>query len=579
MDTALIAKHCLARESKLFAAFERRRQLLLDVAREIYPVGIAGLTRGVEEIADGYVYDEDHRLLTTAPMECLRQGAAGFHGNLTSPATRWFRFSLPSFMVKGGRPDHRQRLTLDNLTEAVEHTFERSNAYSQLHKAYEHLLAFGFACMLVSADAERVARVETLRVGTYALDIGEDGFVDTCVRRFAWTAAQIVRQFGRASCPQYILDAVDDPSKRFEVCNLVEPNACGDDRANDRVAQEIGMDESTVYRSIYFLKNAAGQVADGILKVVGFSIRPIVAPRMEYELGDVYGRGRGIDALDNCRGCQSFKFDELNIVGNQSQPAMLADAELKDEGLKMYRGAVNYTRFGEQRASMAVPVLPNPPSPDGARQERSDSLQEIARLFYNDAFSVIDAIKRGDTGRMTATEVEAHVREAMQRLAPVATIFDGELLDPLVAIMAKYTLPHMPSPLTEEDARMLADVKVEYVSAIHLAQKQTALSAIQQVLEMAGAISKMGKPDVLHRVDGDKSLVRIATLVGFPEDCLASDEEYKDAVQADREAAARQAQAEESAQAAAAAKAIGDIPLDEGHAGSQLAAAMQQGMM
>ena len=69
MDTALVAKHCLARESKLFAAFERRRQLLLDVAREIYPVGIAGLTRGVEEIADGYVYDEDHRLLTPAPME------------------------------------------------------------------------------------------------------------------------------------------------------------------------------------------------------------------------------------------------------------------------------------------------------------------------------------------------------------------------------------------------------------------------------------------------------------------------------------------------------------------------------
>ena len=96
---------------------------------------------------------------------------------------------------------------------------------------------------------------------------------------------------------------------------------------------------------------------------------------------------------------------------------------------------------------------------------------------------------------------------------------------------------------------------------------------------MAGGIANTGAPSVLHRVEWDKALVRIATLVGYPEDCLASDEAYEAAVRADREAAARQARADEAAQAAAAAKDIGDIPIDEGHAGSQVAAAMQQGML
>ena len=71
MDWALIAKHCRHVEGKLFDAFEKRKQLLLDVAREFYPAAIPGLSKGVEEMADGYVHDDDHRMLTTSPMDSM----------------------------------------------------------------------------------------------------------------------------------------------------------------------------------------------------------------------------------------------------------------------------------------------------------------------------------------------------------------------------------------------------------------------------------------------------------------------------------------------------------------------------
>ena len=401
----------------------------------------------------------------------------------------------------------------------------------------------------------------TVGIG-FAVKYGEDGQVDTCVRRFAWTAAQIIRNFGRELVPQYILDAENNPTARFEVCNLIEPNATGDAKVNDEIARELDMSDETVYRSLFWLKNGKGHANEGFLRAVGFSIKPIVAPRMECEDGDVYGLGPGIDALDLARGCQSFKFDEL-----------------KEEGLRLYRGAVNYARFGEQRAAPVQPVFPNPPGPEGAREERADATQEIARLFFNDAFSVIDAVRRGETGRMTATEVEAHVREAMQRLAPVATLFDTELLDPLVSIMAKYTVAAMPQPLTPEQADQLASVDVEYVSAIHLAQKQSVIVGIQQIFDTAAGMAKGGAPGALHRVDADKMLVRLAELIGCPEACLKSDEEVAAAKEAERQAAAEQERLAKAQVAADAAKNIGSIPLDEDHAGSELAAAMAQGGM
>ena len=577
MDFQLIAKHCREIESKLFTAFDKRKQLLLDVARELYPAAIPGLLCGADEMADGYKHDDDHRMLTTSPMDCMKRGAAGFHGNLTSPATPWFRFKLPDFMLENGETTHDQRRLLDNMTEATRWTFSRSNAYPMLHRLYKQLLTFGFGVMLVVGDKKRIARCTTLRIGTYALGVGDDGQVDRLVRRFAWTAGQIIGNFGRDNCPQYILDAEKDPVARFEIVNLIEPNGVCDERKGDPIACELDMSDDAVYRSLFWLKAGTGHKNDGFLRAIGYSLKPFVAPRMECEDGDVYGLGPGIDALDLCRGCQSFKYDELNIVGRQSEPAVVADETFKDEGLRLYRGAINYGRFGEQRGTPVAPVFPNPPQPDEARQERMDAQIEISKLFFNDAFSVIDAVRRGETGKMTATEVEAHVREAMQRLAPVATLFDTELLDPLVSIMAKYTVTALPEPLTPEQGRQLATIDVEYVSAIHLAQKQSAVAAIQQVFDAAALMTDKGRPEALHRINADKMLLKLAELTGCPESCLTDDDKVSSKVQADKAAAAKQAQIIEAEAGAKTAKDLGGIPLDEQHAGSAIADAMAQG--
>ena len=569
---SVIRKHCAGVAKRLFDDFDsKRKSICLDVAREFYPLGVAGLTKGVEELSDESPYDEDHRILTTTPIDCLRKGAAGFHGNLTSPARRWFRLRMPSFGRAFQKGNQEQDASLDRLTEAVEWAMSRGNVYSSLYKLYEHVLCFGFGCMLITGDAERIVRARTLRIGTYAMEVGEDGQIIRVVRRFSWTADQIVRHFGDYGCNDDIKSCAKDgdSKKRWTVYNLVEPNSVGDFKAYDKVAQELNLDDTMVYRSVYWLERGNDDFPQsGVLEISGFTIKPIIAPRLDYELGDSYGRGRGIDGLDLARGVQSFEFDILKISGNRAQPAVVASTEFKNEGLKLGRGAVNYARFGESRQALVFPALANQPDGNDTRLSLQEAKQELADLFFNTAFATIDALKN-QTGVKTATEIDALVRENMERLNPVVTNMDKELLDPLVSVVTKYTLQAGICPLTPQDVDQMGIVNIEYVSQIHVAAKQSQLGAIQTWVTFLAQLAPV-KPEILDKVSADGLADKMAELLGVSADCRSSDDEV-DIVRAAR---AQAAQAEESRQTmetlGKVAGTAGSMPMDDAHFGGRL---------
>ena len=572
MDYALVRKHCAKVAKQLFDDFDRRKSILLDVAREFYPLGVPGLVRQVDNLKDAGLYDEDHRLLTTFPVMCLQKGASGFHGNLTSPARRWFRFQLPSFAMKDGKTTHAQRQSLSNLTKAVEWTFSRSGIYKTLRKAYEHLLAFGFACIILKPDKKRIVQGEILRVGTYALGTDERGQVDRVVRRLPYTASQLLAVFGKEALTPQILEAAQKGihNRVYTVLNLIEPNATTkEDKAYDPVAQTIGLDDDQVYRSIYILEGANdNQPRCGVLMVSGFHIRPIVAPRLDAEAGDTYGMSPGIQGLDAARGAQTFKFDLLRASGNRVQPAVIASAEFKDEGLKLGRGQINYTRFGEQKGGMVAPIFPNPPDSSGTREDFEEAKKELADLFFNSAFAVIDALKN-NPGVKTATEVDALIRENMEQLGPVVSNLDVELLDPLVEIMADYTIKANIAPLSEDDLKLMENIQVEYVSQIHLAQKQTAIGAAGALLEFMGKVAQ-ANPEALDKLDADHAIDEYAEMIGAPEEFIAADDKIKTV--RDQRAKAAEAQQRFTAMQAMgkAGRDLGSIPTDEDHVGGRI---------
>ena len=373
-DYPLIAKHCPKVGHRLFKGLAGLRKDMLAVSEEFYPLGAAGWAKSVESLADRSYHDDEHRVLTTVPIMTARKASAGMLQNLTSKGQPWYYLSVPKAFQNG--LSREQKLALEKVTEGSRYLMARSNTYSASYRLFKHYLVYGFGCMLVTAADEESGNIidaYTLRPGTYALGIGRNGRVDSVARKFAWTPMEVLEEFGVRNTPKWIRDAAKSGSEqRITVWNLIEPNHTGPLAKFDPVAKACELSRSCVYRSVFWVEGGSKDPSEdgrcGILAVEGFDINPIIAPRLNCELGDVYGRGLGLDGLDLARGLQSFRFDIFKGSGDMVQPALLVSADLKDEGLKLGRGEVNYIRFGEQKQNLVTPVLSNPPNLQATRE-------------------------------------------------------------------------------------------------------------------------------------------------------------------------------------------------------------------
>ena len=553
--------------TRLFDHFDKtRRSVLTDVCHEFYPLGVPGLVRSCDDVSDGDVQDDDHRLLTTRPLTRVRNGACGFKSHLTPNAGGWFRFRPAGGAAPGDE-------SLDRLAAAVERMFDRSHAYDSLYKLYEHLLVAGFGCLLVTRHKTDGVRVRTLRLGTYALGVDDEGEVCRMARKFQWDAEKIISAFGRDTAPDAVRKAAErgDSETKWTVWNLVEPNAVGDMRRYDETARYLGLDDTIVFRSVYWLDGAKDDDPNGgVLSASGFTVKPIIAPRLDRELGDVYGRGRGVDALCAARGAQSFQYDILNLSGIKGKPPLVVASDFKDEGFRAGRGQINYARFGEQSHALAYPVFPQPPDTEDIRVDRQDALSEISELFFNSAFATIDALKN-NPGVKTATEVDALVRENMERLAPIVMNLERELLDPLVTAVAKYAVAEGIPPLKEEDLEHIDDIEVEYVSRLHMAAQSRRIGDIDAWAQRVGSLAQL-QPEALDNIDIDGAASAYAEYFGVPATVLADPKEMAAKRLERSEAAQAQQQQAEALSVAQLAKA-GSVPTDKGHLGGILAEA------
>lgn len=572
-DWAQIRRRCEMTIKPMLDEFENVKPKLKEIARHIYPQGKRGLDDEVEEISHRVKDDDDPEIVNLTPVEALRVGAAGFLVNLMNPAQKWVHLEPSVFgetagdnEVAGGRGSRSD--VIESLENLVKDAMAKSGSYRAYKKMFEHLLAFGFAAVVIKEHRRFVAKAECLRVGTYTFGCGEDGKVNRLERRFAMTAEEIVRTFGggsrgRDAIPEDVLrcwrQGVVGSNGNFVVENLIEPNepafCVGSDDPID-----YGIPKSAKYRSVYWLKASSGGAGEaakysGVLAVRPFKFNPIVAPRLDCELGDVYGRGRGHDALNSCRGLQAAMMDVLEIVSNRAEPPVIASNELRDEGLNLGRGGVTYANVGEQRGQLVYPVLPNPPTSNDAENVIGKLEQQVRAAFFNGEFATIDSLKTVAPGdKRTAAEINALKSENLMLLGGYVLMLDDEAIDPIVNTFTAYALA---SKAWKSKSGGL-DFKVDdlipkYVSNLHLAQRTQEINSTENSVMFAMNLAQSGDPRaaaVLDLFDYDRIVRRRHKLVGGSELDVKNEEEVEREREARKEAQEQaQAQAEEAQRA------------------------------
>lgn len=578
-DSERIVKNCERQRARLWQDFERLRARLTDIARYVYPNALSGLVRDAKELTAESVYDgDDEERFTGVPFDAFRVAYSGFYTNLTNPSAPWFSLGSPTF----GQDEEEKDFYAGEyakLTEATRWLMGWSGAYRALHLVYKHLVAFGFAAMLVDEDDERIVRTHCLRMGTYALGIDRKGRTDRVVRRFAYTAEQMVEEFGAENLEYGVVEAArkGDADARYEVWNIVEPH-----RRVPGVGTPYTLSyRKFIYRSVYWSAEAGKSRQHGLLAVRGYRVKPLVAPRLTFEIGDVYGRGCGADVLGHCKALQTMAEAGVDLAEQEAHPSMMAPASMADDGLRLGAWDVNYYR-DDLRPNAVYRTIGEPARGERTQAELARLETEIRKAFFNSEFETINAMEdqtavSGGGGRMTATEVRARVNEKMEQLAGIATTLNDELLDPFVTTMAAYA---MLAGLVDADlpdgAGNALPWDIKYESAIHAAVNAQPINAAVESLGIASQYAEASQDaGVYDNFDADALVRDVHRKLGAPERYLRPSED-RDRLRAARaEEAERRQRVQEQAVNAKALRDAASAPITPGTIGGAIAEAGQ----
>lgn len=457
--------------------------------------------------------------------------AAGVMSGLTPPSRRWFRLNFGRAEVASDTDVGR---LLDQRIDIMNEVLEKSNFYTAVHSCYLEL-AFGQAPLAIFPDAKYGVRFEPYTVGTYAMECGADGTVDTFCTRFTMTAVQLAEKFGIDVLPDRVkseLTRGTGVSNQYKVVWFVARNPCANPERMGR--------QYLPFLSVYYLEDSG---PDEVLYVGGFHEFPVVVARYQITGTEPYGKGPGTFAEGDAKSLQHMEKDYLTAVELAVKPPMTTTADNATKGVSLVPGGKTYV----QQVDGVKPLFQVQMDLPALQQKIVDLEDRIKRAYSADLFLLLDQM---EDKSMTAREVVERTQEKMQQLGPVVQRmqfeFLGRLIERVYNILDRAHV--FPEPEDEELAATLAqeEIKIEYISPLAQAQKMGGLVNIEQAV---GFLFQMAQADpmILQKLDTSETVNRYFEMVGAPAAIKRSDEEYEQIVEAQKQA---QAQKEQETQAA-----------------------------
>jgi len=489
----------------------------------------------------------------------VRVASAGLYSGLTNPARPWFK-------LKSGLPwvelDSEGKEWMEDTENRLYAVLHASNFYEKMAQAFEDVVVFGTAPVIIYEDAEDIIRLYSPCAGEYYLDVGGRLSVDTLYREFTLNVIQIVDMFQVENCPPQVVELWEQGGASLEneyiVCHAIEPNFPISARGrNSKPVRPVS--EEFPYREVYWLKGIKGNRA---LSMRGFESCPFVVARWSTVSNDAYGRSLCMDALGDNKQVQLETLRKAEFIEKGVRPPMGADPELKNEPASIIPGMITYVNTTGGKKGFYPLFEPNPGWLGGVVNDIATVSQRIERCLLVDVFMAITRME----GVQPRNELEISKRdlERLQILGPFVDRFENEFAGPalrrILDIMERRRLLK-PKP----ESLRNHPLKIEYDSITRIAQASATSVAMKDVFATAGALSAAAKaaqvPDPIRTLNLDKALRQYGELNNFPASCVFTDEEV---AQNDQAAQQGKAQAEvlpTTMAGVSAAKTLADTPV------------------
>ncbi len=446
---------------------------------------------------------------STAPW-ALSQFAGGLHGFLTSPMQRWF--SLKS-MIPGVDEDRSVREWLEFCTDVMyDQVFNNPNSrwLQQSHEGYLDVGAFGTMTVMVEDLPGQDIFFKTFHLKECHIAENDQGYVDTLYREYPRTVTQLINRFGKDNLPPEVLKPWEDgkPFTEFQCVHAIFPRASYNLKSY--------MASNRPIASVYLI--CSGVKEPWIFQEPGgYFEQPFATSRWYKSSSEWYGRCPSMECLPDIKMVNEMM--KTTIKG--AQKAVDPPLQMPDDGfmmpIKLSPAGINYYRSGSK--DRIEPVLPNNAIRVDIGLDMIDSRrQQIIRSFN------VDWMQLQEGPQMTATEVLQRQEDRMRLMSPMVGRMQAEFLGPIIrrvfAICVRRNMLPAPPPA------LRGGLKIEYTSPVVQAQKSTRLFSLARMFEVLTPLANV-KPEILDKMDADKTFEWVHKLLDAPMEILAPDEDVE----------------------------------------------------
>lgn len=480
-----------------------------------------------------YARRRDTNIYHSVAWQANQSFAAGVMSGLTPPSRQWFRLIWSNDTMKN-HPEAGE--LLDKRMNILQDVLLKSNFYNAIHSAYLEL-AFGQAPLAIFQDADTGVHFVPFTIGTYMMENGPDGIVDTFCTKYEMTARQLADKFGADKLPSAIRAELENGGvkTKHKLWWLVEPNRFHD--RNKEVMDKYHMK----YLSLYWLEEGENDFLD----IGGFQEWPIPVARYLVTGSETYGKGPGWFAEGDSKGLQKLEKDDIIAVELGIKPPMAASATTAKQGINLTPGS--YTVV--ERNEPVTPLFNVNVNLQHLQEKILDLQDRIKRAYSADLFMMLERL---EDKNMTAQEVLQRKQEQLQQLGPVVQRLQFEFLRKIIErvynILDRAGI--LPQPEDAELALALSqeEVTIEYISPLAQAQKMAGMTNIEQAIAFAGQLAQFDQ-SVLDKIDFAKTVDSYFDMVGAPASIKRTEEEYEAIQQQKAQAMAEAKQQEQMAQA------------------------------
>lgn len=476
--------------------------------------------------------------------------AGGVNGFVTNPGQKWFGLRAKRRALNR---DAEVAAWLERTRDLLLTVFESPETQfaTQIQQVYQDLVDFGTAVLYIADRPGKLPLFQHRPLGECSMAESDEGVINLLFRRFRLSARQAAQAFGPGRLPERITTALanNKAEDRFDFLHATLPAA-------ELKGEALETRVAAPFHSIWISIDGKSR-----LKERPFREFPFVTPRWTVRAGEVYGRSPGMKALADVQMLQRAMESQIRGVEKVIDPPLMVAS---DGILTPVAGGPKNINVVE--ADMLTGRLaPIQPLLTGARPDLGDVFLDgirdrIGRAYFN------HLLQLSRDPRMTATHVLKLDEETLRVIGPFLGRTQNEALGPTIGRTYGITgrmgaLPPLPAALEKEE------LEVEYVSPVAKAQRLSEATAYGQLFDLAAPMTEQD-PEVWDNLDRDGAYRTLAERLGVPKDDLRDPRAVTEIRSQRREAAQRQAEAEELETTARAAQSAGQAAMAFKNAGA-----------